>query len=404
MSLTFNPKPIGVLIIDDSALMRKVLQDILNQDPGIKVLGTAVNGREGVEKILNLRPQVVTMDVQMPVMDGLQALEQIMRHYPTPVIILSSVTGEGAEATLRAYDLGAFDVLAKPSYKPGSDFGDFAKDLIERVKGASIANPFLLSKRVNDRHERRDRMAPPHFTAGNAPDTSGKSNKQGQVAPSTLGGISGKGRPANKPFTPMSGPWPRYPVDIVGIGLSIGGPPALQAVLPQFPREFPVPVVVAQHMPSGFTGPLAERLNNTSAITVCEASHGTTLVAGTVYIAPAGKQTIVEKRFGHLTFKIIEEAPINTRYRPSVDVTFLSLAREVGRGTLSVVMTGMGNDGLLGIREVKAQGGFAIAEAEETCAVYGMPRAVVEANLADRIAPLGIMAETIIECVQRRDK
>lgn len=196
--------------------------------------------------------------------------------------------------------------------------------------------------------------------------------------------------------------FPKHSIEIVAIGTSTGGPSALQAVLPQLPADFSVPVIVAQHMPPGFTGPLAQRLNGICPLHVCEGTTGEVLKAGSIYIAPAGKQMQVHRRAGQLVLQIGDDSPITTLYHPSVDVMFLSLAKEVGKGTLGVVMTGMGNDGARGMKEIKAMEGFAIAESQETCVVYGMPRALVDAGLADRVVPLGEIGRTIVECVQRR--
>ncbi len=390
MSLT--PKtPIGVLIVDDSPFMRLTLQKILNQDPGIKVLDTARDGREGILKIQALRPQVVTMDVEMPVMNGLQALEEIMRWQPTPVIILSSVTTEGTEATLKALDLGACDVVAKPSGTPGADLQALSRDLVEKVKAAAGVNPARLgSKGIN-------------------PFARSASGPVGAVA-QTLATKVVSGTPSGQPTgqaprfsaSGKAGLVPKHGIEIVAIGTSTGGPSALQAVLPTLPANFPVPVLVAQHMPPGFTGPLAQRLNGLCPLNVREGLHGEVLKAGTVYVAPAGKQMQVQRKSGQLTLNIGDEAPIPTLYHPSVDVMFLSLAKAVGKGTLGVVMTGMGSDGTKGMKELKALDGFAIAESEETCVVYGMPRSLVDAGLADRVVPLGEIGRTIVECVMRR--
>jgi len=355
MSLT--PKtPIGVLIVDDSPFMRLTLQKILNQDPGIKVMDTARDGREGILKLQALRPQVVTMDVEMPVMNGLQALEEIMRWQPTPVIILSAVTTEGTQATLKALDLGAFDVVAKPSGNPGANLQALSWDLVEKVKAAAGVNTARLGSKG-------------------------------------LNSFSSTGK---------KGLAPKHAVEIVAIGTSTGGPSALQAVLPILPGNFPVPVLVAQHMPPGFTGPLAQRLNGLCRLNVREGIHGEVLKAGTVYVAPAGKQMQAQRKSGQLTLHIGDEAPIATLYHPSVDVMFLSLAKAVGKGTLGVILTGMGSDGTKGMKELKELEGFAIAESEETCVVYGMPRSLVDAGLADRVVPLGEIGRTIVECVMRR--
>lgn len=384
--------PIGVLIVDDSPFMRLTLQKILNQDPGIKVLDVARDGREGILKLQSLRPQVVTMDVEMPVMNGLQALEEIMRWQPTPVIILSAVTTEGAQATLKALDLGAFDVVAKPSGSQGADLMTLSRDLVEKVKAAACVNPARLGRKgLNS------------FSTGASGTVGAVVQTVGTkvVTPvSTVGTSLGQG-----PRFSGTGKMdliPKYAVEIVAIGTSTGGPSALQAVLPTLPANFPVPVLVAQHMPPGFTEPLAQRLNGLCPLNVREGIHGEVLKAGTVYVAPAGKQLQVQRKSGQLILHIGDEAPIPTLYHPSVDVMFLSLAKEVGKGTLGVVMTGMGNDGTKGMKELKALEGFAIAEAEETCVVYGMPRSLVDAGLADRIVPLGEIGRAIVECVMRR--
>jgi len=391
--------PITVLIVDDSPFMRLTLQKILNQDPEIKVLDSARDGREGIEKLQALRPQVVTMDVEMPVIDGLQALDEIMRWQPTPVIILSAVTTEGTQATLKALDTGAFDVVAKPSGGPGADLQALARDLIAKVKAAAQVDPSRLGKKGIINRPKTQLATRPTATTGTlSAYTSGVPS-----GTTTSFGNTGSAPGSTKTrFAESQGVLPKHPIEIVAIGTSTGGPSALQNVLPQLPADFPVPVLVAQHMPPGFTGPLAQRLNGLCPLNVREGVHGEVLKAGTIYFAPAGKQLQVQRRGSQLLLHIGEDSPIPTLYHPSVDVMFLSLAKEVGKGAMGVVMTGMGNDGLKGMREIKALEGFAIAEAEETCVVYGMPRAIVDAGLADRVIPLGEIGRNIVECVQRR--
>jgi two-component system chemotaxis response regulator CheB len=360
---------------------------MLSSDPEIKIVGTARDGLEALEKVASLNPDIVTMDVEMPVMNGLQALEEIMRWQPTPVIILSAVTTEGAQATLKALDLGAFDVVAKPSGSPGADLQALSQDLVEKVKAAAGVNPARLGRKgVNS------------FSTG----ASGPMGAVVQVIGTK--GVPGtpSGQASRLSVTGKTGLVPKHAIEIVAIGTSTGGPSALQAVLPILPGNFPVPVLVAQHMPPGFTGPLAQRLNGLCPLNVREGIHGEVLKAGTVYVAPAGKQMQVQRKSEQLTLHIGDEAPIPTLYHPSVDVMFLSLAKAVGKGTLGVVMTGMGSDGTKGMKELKALEGFAIAESEETCVVYGMPRSVVDAGLADRVVPLGEIGRTIVECVMRR--
>ncbi|WP_425806943.1 chemotaxis response regulator protein-glutamate methylesterase [Desulfitobacterium sp. Sab5] len=392
--------PITVLIVDDSPFMRLTLQKILSQDPEIKVLDSARDGREGIEKLQALNPQVITMDVEMPVMNGLQALDEIMRWKPTPVIILSAVTTEGTEATMKAFDYGAFDVVAKPSGGAGADLQALARDLNEKVKGAAQVDPARLSKKgiISRMTIKSSTYSAPQNTATNTPQPSNRlqASTAGIKGSTTLQSSISKSVSAGMTY-------PKYPVEIVAIGTSTGGPSALQKVLPQLPANFPVPVIVAQHMPPGFTGPLAQRLNGLCPLNVREGVHGELLKAGTIYIAPAGKQLQMVRRGGQLQLHIGDEAPIPTLYHPSVDVMFLSLAKEVGKGTLGVVMTGMGNDGQKGMREIKALDGFAIAEAEETCVVYGMPRSIVDAGLADRVVPVSEIGNVIVDCVLKKE-
>ena len=363
-------KPTRVLIVDDSPFIRMSLSKILSVDPEIQVIDVARDGREGILKLQALKPDVVTMDIEMPVMDGLQALEEIMRWQPTPVIILSAVTTEGAKQTMKALEAGAVEVVAKPSGRNGDGLATLAQDLILKVKNVADSNLSLLSKKEQVRYQlskgtKQDRPA----LAGNIRSTA-------QI-------------PAKR-------------IEVVAIGVSTGGPSALQTVLSKLPANFPVPVVVAQHMPAGFTASLAARLDSLCATRVKEVENGEILQAGTVYIGQAGKQFQFMKSGGQLIADISDQSPISTFYKPSVDVMLMSLAKEVGAGVLGVIMTGMGNDGLTGIKTIKNSGGFCIAESEKTCVVYGMPRAVIEAGLADRIEALDDISRAIIDCVKRR--
>lgn len=379
---------IDVLIVEDSSFMRLTLQKILSQDPAIKVVGTARDGREGILRFQALRPDVVIMDLEMPIMNGFRALEEIMRWKPTPVIVLSATTTEGAEDTLKALDLGAFEVMAKPVGGPNSDLRAFSRELLEKVKGVS---------EVDLSHLKQNSVPP----ATPAPAVSSRLDPLQSAVNTAAAAVRAV---QNRPLAARSGAglMPKHRVEILAIGTSTGGPAALQAVLPVLPANFPVPVLVAQHMPPGFTGPLAQRLNGLCPLNVREGVNGEMLQAGTVYIAPAGKQMQVQRKGDRLVLQIGDESPITTLYRPSVDVMFLSLAKAVGKGALGVVMTGMGSDGRQGMRELKALECFSIVESEETCVVYGMPKSLVDAGLADRITPLGEIGQTIVECVMRR--
>ncbi|NLM22181.1 MAG: chemotaxis response regulator protein-glutamate methylesterase [Peptococcaceae bacterium] len=363
-------KPIRVLIVDDSPFIRMSLTKILSADPEIKVIDVARDGKEGILKLQALKPDVVTMDIEMPVMDGLQALEEIMRWQPTPVIILSAVTTEGARQTMKAFEAGAVEVVAKPSGRNGDGLATLARDLILKVKSVAESNLSLLGKREQVRFQ---------FPTETKPD-----------------------RPAWAGTIRSTAQIPAKRIEVVAIGVSTGGPSALQTVLSKLPADFPVPVVVAQHMPVGFTASLAARLDSLCATRVKEVENGELLQAGTVYIGQAGKQFQFKKSGGQLIADIGENSPITTFYKPSVDVMLMSLAQEVGAGVLGVIMTGMGNDGLNGMKALKKSGGFSIAESEKTCVVYGMPRAVIEAGLVDRIEALSDISRAIIDCVKRR--
>lgn len=397
--------PIKVLVVDDSPFMRLTLQKILNQDPEIRVVDTARDGIEGIEKLQTLNPQVMTMDIEMPNLNGLQALNEIMRWKPTPVIILSALTTEGAEASMQALEAGAFDIVAKPSGGTGSNLEVLAEEIIAKVKAAAQVDPQRLGKKGRGLIPSNQLGGRTRTTSSTSRVSSAKTTSSPTFYKSSIN--INTNSPNESTAVKISGedtgnPLPKHPVEIVAIGTSTGGPSALQEVLTKLPGDFPVPILVAQHMPPGFTKPLAKRLDGLCQVTVREGVHGEALKAGTVYFAPTGKQMQVMRRGGQLQLHIGDESPIPTLYHPSVDVMFMSLAKEVGKGTLGVVMTGMGSDGLKGMREIKEKEGFAIAEAEETCVVYGMPRAIVEGKLADRVSPLGEIARNILECVQRR--
>lgn len=362
-------RPVRVLVVDDSPFIRMSLKKVLNQDKDIEVVDTARDGREGILKLQKLKPDVVTLDVEMPVMNGIQALDEIMRWQPTPVIILSAVTTDGAKLTLKAFDLGAVEVVAKPSGQQGDDLVTMAQDIILKVK--SVAG--IDMSRLKNRDSKIQKALPSAVSLA---------------------------KPVN-PFINQTMDQGNK-IEIVAIGTSTGGPTALQTVLSQLPKDFPVPVVVAQHMPAGFTQPLAARLNGLCQVGVKEAEDGEELKPGNVYIGPSGKQFQVKRYKNGLFADISTQAPIATLYKPSVDVMLMSLAAEVGRGVLGVIMTGMGNDGLEGMKRLKALGAFAIAESEKTCIVYGMPRAIVTAGLADRIEHLPDIAKVIIACMHRR--
>jgi two-component system chemotaxis response regulator CheB len=336
--------------------MRNALANMLAADPEITVVGTARDGVEAVDLTAKLRPDVVTLDIEMPRMDGIEALRRIMERTPVPVVMLSSLTTEGAKETLEALDLGAVDFIPKNLSELSINSMKIKEFLIGRVK--DIAQKSVV---------RRRRATQPYVEPQVPPETD-----------RTTG--------ARK-------------VSVVSIGTSTGGPRALQDIIPLFPETFPVPIVVAQHMPPNFTGPFAARLNQLSRITVKEAADGETLRPGVAYIAPGRGHMRLERGRSHETVITISERMHDLVYRPSVDALMLSVAACYPGRALGVILTGMGNDGLKGLVEIKMSGGRIFAQDEASCVVYGMPRAVVERGIADKVLPVDRIAGEIINAV-----
>ena len=340
---------IRVLVVDDSALMRKLIPQILQRDRNIEVVGTAMDGDFGLKKIQELKPDVVTLDLDMPRMDGMETLRQIMRKEHLPVIIVSALSTEGASATFKALAQGAVDFVAKPHDAASSHMDAIGEDLISKIKIASRS---------------RIRQAVPQFLAGS----------------------SKKEKTASKERRP--------PAKVVAIGVSTGGPNALQYLLSQLPPDFPGSILVVQHMPVGFTDMFARRLNESCAIEVKEAQAGDLLIAGRALVCPGDKHIRVHKLPLAATAVLSDEPRVNG-HRPSVDVLFHSVAAEFGEKSIGVLMTGMGEDGAAGLGEIKRAGGFTIAQSEDSCVVFGMPKAAIERGHAMRIVPLEAMAAAI---------
>ncbi len=364
-------KQVRVLVVDDSAFMRKAITMMLESDPMIKVIGSARDGAEGVEKVQLLKPDLVTMDIEMPRMDGLTALKEIMIKRPTPVMMISSITTDGARATLDAMELGAVDFIPKEMSYVSLDIVNIKDELLRKIKDISKRKSILMSQ-----FRRRN------FKAAATQITPARS----AAARSTAAPVSSIRRVTRKKS---------HQIGLITIGVSTGGPPALQAIIPKLPRNLPVGVVIAQHMPAMFTKSLAERLNGLSELTVKEAEDRESIVPGTVLIAPGGKHLKVIKR-GSQAFVSITEKPLDTLYHPCVDVMFDSVADAFGRAVLGVVLTGMGNNGVVGMAKLKAKGAVCIAQNEESCVVYGMPKAIIEAGLADHISPIERIADEVL--------
>ncbi|MGE5381134.1 MAG: protein-glutamate methylesterase/protein-glutamine glutaminase [Methylocystaceae bacterium] len=345
---------IKVLVTDDSAFMRKVITDILNREPGIKVVDTARNGQEALEKIKQYEPDVVTLDVEMPIMDGITALQHIMKEHPRPVLMLSSLTQEGAELTFKALQLGAVDFIAKPSGNISLDIEKVALDIVQKVKIAA------------------------------------------QVKTGKLG------------FTPSWQPTPivkkvisgdRVLEKIVMIGTSTGGPKALHEVIPKLPGDLNAAVVLVQHMPPGFTRSLAERLDQLSALRVKEAEHGEEVVPGTVYIAPGDYHLLFrshqEAGRKRLYVELSKNSQVNG-HRPAVDPMLFSMGDTFWSNQMvAVIMTGMGSDGAQGLAFIKDKGGRTVAEDQSSCVVFGMPKAAIATGKVDRVIPLMEIAQEI---------
>ncbi|RME86170.1 MAG: chemotaxis response regulator protein-glutamate methylesterase [Caldilineae bacterium] len=341
-----------VLVVDDSALMRRLIGELLESDPGIEVVGTARDGMEAVEKVLELRPDVVTMDVEMPRMNGLDALSQIMQRFPVPVVMLTGLTE--AEVALEAMERGAVDFVLKPSGTISMDLHEIRDELVHKVKLARLANLRKLSS--------------PVLPAPSVPSY-------------------GRRRVRSK-----------HPA--VVIGASTGGPRAVESVLAALPGDLPAPVLIVQHMPPGFTRSFAQRLDQRSALAVKEAEGGEALEPGNAFVAPGDFHLRVQAAGSAGRVKLEQSPPVNG-VRPAVDVTMKDVAEVYGRGAVGVVLTGMGADGAQGAQHIRAAGGIVIAQDQESCVVFGMPRAVIRAGAADRVLPLEDIPAAIVQALAK---
>lgn len=349
---------IKVLVVDDSAFMRKALSTMLAGDPEIQVVGMARDGEEGLEKIRQLRPDVVTLDIEMPRMDGLTALRHIMMEMPLPVLMVSSLTTEGAEATLKAMELGAVDFIPKQLSRVSLDIVKIEGELRAKVK--TVAR-----RRVRPiRLQRKPELI-------SAPVVMDKK---------TVDAVPQKRTPVR---------------DVVAIGVSTGGPPAIQKVFSKLPADFPACILVAQHMPQAFTGPFAKRLDAVSQITVKEAEPGDRVQPGMAFIAPGGKHLQIDQKVSRIDL-LVSDDPREALYKPSANVLIASVAKGVGKRGVGVILTGMGSDGLEGIKELKGRSGYVLAQNDESCVVYGMPKAIVDAGLADEILDIEDMSQGIM--------
>ena len=347
---------VKVLVVDDSAYVRKMVTQMLARSPFIEVVGSARDGREALAMAQELDPDVITCDLNMPEMDGVAFVREQMARRPTPVVIIS-VADQSSERALAALDAGAVDIVQKPTALASDRLLEVADDLLEKVKAAALAP----MRRV--------------FAGSRA-------------------------APASRTARPIAAPMPvrseNGSIDVIVIGISTGGPQALKLLIPRLPANLSVPIAVVLHMPVGYTDMYAQKLNEACELTVKEAAEGDELAPGVVLIAPAGRHLLF-RRFGERVVAHLDLRPLDTPHRPAADVLFQSAAEIFGARTLAIVMTGMGSDCREGAAWVKAKGGQVLTEAEESCVVYGMPRSVVEAGLSDASVALEQMAGAIVE-------
>lgn len=375
---------VKVLVVDDSGFFRRRVSEILSADPTIQVVGTATNGKEAIDQALALKPDVITMDYEMPMMDGITAVRHIMQRCPTPVLMFSSLTHEGARVTLDALDAGAVDYLPK-NFEDISRNPDKVKQLLcEKVHTISRSN-----RRFGSYASHAPVAAPAPASSSHTPASS--------LASPAAARTPAPARAAAPAAAPAHSPAPkRKPYKLVAIGTSTGGPVALQRVLTQLPANFPAPIVLIQHMPAAFTKAFAERLDKLCRISVKEAEDGDMLRPGLALLAPGGKQMMID---GRGAVKILP-GDERLNYKPCVDITFGSAAKSYGDKVLSVVLTGMGADGREGARLLKQGGSTVWAQDEASCVIYGMPMAIVKANLADAVYSLDEIGKHLVEaCV-----
>jgi len=365
---------VKVLVVDDSGFFRRRVTEILSADPQIKVVGTATNGKEAVEQTLALHPDVITMDYEMPVMDGITAVRQIMQRQPTPVLMFSSLTYEGARVSLDALDAGAADYLPK-------NFEDISRNP-DKVRQMLCDRVHALA-RSNRRSLGFSAPATPVAAPTSAAAPAARTPRMSAAATASVAPEPAKRSPAPR----------KRSYKLVAIGTSTGGPVALQRVLTQLPASFPAPLLLIQHMPGAFTKAFAERLDKLCRITVKEAEDGDVLRPGVALLAPGGKQMMLDSR------GMVRILPGDERlnYKPSVDVTFGSAAKVLQDKVLAVVLTGMGADGREGARMLKQAGSSVWAQDEASCVIYGMPMAVAKANLADGIYDLDEIGRYLAE-------
>jgi two-component system, chemotaxis family, protein-glutamate methylesterase/glutaminase len=355
---TFTQSAIRVLIVDDSAFMRTALSRMIGSEAGISVVGTAFNGSDALIKIPELDPDVVTLDVEMPGLNGLETLRAIMTNFPRPVIMVSSVTEANADTTFQALSSGAFDYVPKHLSSNSLEIVHIRRDLISKIRAAATA-----------RHRTLE-------TLHRKPVSSSADSVHACT---------------NEPA-------------VIAIGTSTGGPKALQEILPQFPRDLSVPVLIVQHMPRGFTAPFAQRLNSLCAVRVCEAPQGAVLQPGVVYIAPAGLHMTVDRVSDTRYLIYLTPHPDHYLHIPSVDILMQSVAVSFKSRAMGIILTGMGSDGAEGMKAIHMQGGYTVGQDEFSSAVYGMPKACADLRILDRVVPLAQIPAQVLHATRYRKR
>ncbi len=366
-----NGADIRVLVVDDTGTYRNIVSNVLATLPGVEVVGTAANGSIALDKIERLQPNVLTLDLEMPVMGGLEVLRHLKESgSDVEVIVLSGSNERGAKKTMAALELGAFDFVAKPAGRDAEkNFKRLRQELGPRIE--AFARTWQVHKILHGH-------GPPRPLAMHTPPTTDETGVAPGTQRITTGGTG--------------------PIELVAVGISTGGPQALNQFLPKLPADLPVPVLVVQHMPPLFTKSLAEDLDKRCSLTVCEATDGQAVLPGHVLIAPGGKQMKVIKEQGQATIRLRDDPP-ESHCRPSVDYLFRSVTRAYGPHAVGVIMTGMGNDGALGCRQMKQRGATIIAQDETTCIVFGMPKGPIQDGIVDVVAPLDGIAGEIVRRV-----
>ena len=373
-----------VLVVDDSSFFRRRVTDILNKDPQLEVVDVAVNGQEAVDKAILLKPDIITMDIEMPVLNGIAAVKQIMVKSPTAILMFSSLTHQGAKSTIEALEAGALDFLPKKFSDIAQNSDEAGSLLRQRVaqlakKGSSTRRSAIQS--TSAKINRTQVNQAPLNTRKSSAALEPKATIAPNIKPSTQTSVKASGK--------------KY--KLLAIGTSTGGPVALQKILTQLPQDFPLPIIMVQHMPATFTNAFANRLNSLCKINVKEASDGDVLKAGCAYLAPGGRQMVITGTENAAKIKIIEDNSAKITFKPSVDVSFGSASKIFSANVLGIILTGMGADGREGSRMLKSRGSTIWAQDEQTCVVYGMPQAVAAAGISQQSLPLEGIPSAILK-------